>query len=389
MICRLARRHGYSIARQAAVRTAIALALVASSLGCARQASVETGPRPTPIPRARVALAPATPGSTWERIATPETAGYSSARLADLHRYVGGLNTTAVLAAVGGRVLFEHGPLDSLSYLASVRKSILAMLYGNYVEDGTIDLERTLEDLGMDDVGGLLPIERGATVYDLITARSGIYHPASNPGDNTADAPERGSQRPGEYFLYNNWDFNAAGAAFELLTGREIYDALQTDLAVPLQFEDFDRDRQQKSGDTDRSRNLAYHMWLSTRDMARIGLLMLRDGTWGGEHVIPRDWARRIHSLVTPLSEMNPARMRDEDHGYGYMWWVWDGPAATGAFEGAYTGMGAYGQYITVLPALDMVVAHKTAIPPEVHTGWDDYEGILTRLAEARCGDSC
>ena len=27
--------------------------------------------------------------------------------------------------------------------------------------------------------------------------------------------PERGSQRPGTYMLYSNWDFNAAGAVFE------------------------------------------------------------------------------------------------------------------------------------------------------------------------------
>lgn len=54
--------------------------------------------------------------------------------------------------------------------------------------------------------------------------------------------------------------------------------------------------------------------------------------------------------------------------GYGYMWWVWDGPDVVGAFEGAYSGRGAYGQDITVLPALDMVVAHKTALRPDRQT---------------------
>jgi len=71
------------------------------------------------------------------------------------------------------------------------------------------------------------------------------------------------------------------------------------------------------------------------------------------------------------------------------MWWVWDGPNATGAFEGAYTARGAYGQYITVMPALGLVVAHKTAVPPEKQTEWDDYMGILTRLATAYCGTEC
>ena len=128
-------------------------------------------------------------GAAWERVTDPAAAGFSGEALDAIHPYVEGINTSAVMAVVGGRVLFEHGPVDSLSYLASVRKSILAMLYGNYVEDGTIDLGRTLEDLGMDDVQGLLPIEKRARVLDLVTARSGVYHPASNAGDNLADAP--------------------------------------------------------------------------------------------------------------------------------------------------------------------------------------------------------
>ena len=124
--------------------------------------------------------------------------------------------------------------------------------------------------------------ELEATVEHLITARSGVYHPASNSGDSTASAPPRGSQRPGTYYLYNNWDFNAAGAVFEKLTGKDIYDALETDLAKPIGMQDFDRSKQQKSGDAKRSQHMAYHMWLSTRDMARIGLLMLRGGRVAG-----------------------------------------------------------------------------------------------------------
>jgi CubicO group peptidase (beta-lactamase class C family) len=206
--------------------------------------------------------------------------------------YAETIPTTGLLVVVGGRVLFEYGDVEEVSYLASVRKSILAMLYGNYVADGTIDLEKTLEELGMDDVGGLLPVERQAKVLHLVTARSGVYHPASNPGDNLADAPARGSQEPGTYMLYSNWDFNAAGGAFELMTGRDIFDALQTDLAEPLEFQDFDRSLHRKGGDRERSLYPSYHMHLSTRDMARAGYLMLREGNWKGEQVIPADWAR-------------------------------------------------------------------------------------------------
>ena len=50
------------------------------------------------------------------------------------------------------------------------------------------DLGATMEDLGVNDVGGLLPVERQATVEHLITARSGVYHLASNAGDDEAQA---------------------------------------------------------------------------------------------------------------------------------------------------------------------------------------------------------
>ena len=57
---------------------------------------------------------------------------------------------------------------------------------------------------------------------------------------------------------------------------------------------------------------------------------------------------------------MHPDEFKAGPFGYGLLWWIWDGAANTGPYRGAYTGIGAVGQFITVLPALDMVVAHKT-----------------------------
>ncbi len=37
-------------------------------------------------------------------------------------------------------------------------------------------------------------------------------------------------------------------------------------------------------------------MNLSTRDMARLGLLMLDKGTWNGKQIIPADWVRYMTS---------------------------------------------------------------------------------------------
>ena len=137
------------------------------------------------------------PGNDWERIETPEAVGFSSVRLQALRPWLQALDTTAMIVVVGGRSLFEYGDLSHLSYLGSVRKNILAMLYGRYVENGTIQLSKTLREIGFTDVGGLTDRELDATIDHLLTARSGVYHPASNGGDATNSAPPRGSQRAG------------------------------------------------------------------------------------------------------------------------------------------------------------------------------------------------
>lgn len=337
------------------------------------------------------------PDKDWQKSDKAEALGFSTKRLQAITPLLESLDTTAMMVIAHGRVVYEYGDLTRISYLASCRKSILAMLYGNYVAAGQIQLNKTLRDLNFDDVGGLQPKELDATVENLITARSGIYHPASYPGDASDSAPPRSSQRPGTYYLYNNWDFNAAGLAFEKMTGKDIYDALESDLARPIGMQDFDRSLQKKEGDAKRSVIPAYPMHLSTRDMARIGYLMLREGNWNGRQVIPRDWARHIVSLVTPVDDMNPPSWKEYAQGslwgYGYMWWVWDGHKREGPFAGAYTARGAIGQYITVFPGLDVVVAHKTVPAARGertrNVSGMEYQAILMHVVTAYCGDKC
>ena len=149
-------------------------------------------------------------------------------------------------------------------------------------------------------------------------------------------------------------------------------------------MEDFRRELQQKSGNLKVSEHPAYHMWLSTRDMARIGLLMLRQGKWRGAQVVPGDWVRKITSPVTRNTEMNPVGLRNGRWGYGCLWWVYDGPAAQGAYEGGYSGQGAGGQYITVLPKIKLVVAHKTNIARSKAVASRDYFDLVDLIVKAR-----
>ncbi|MCY0541605.1 hypothetical protein OVW21_26625, partial [Klebsiella pneumoniae] len=89
-----------------------------------------------------------------------------------------------------------------------------------------------------------------------------------------------------------------------------IYDALESDLARPIGMQDFDRALHRKAGDSTQSRFLAYHMHFSTRDMARLGYLMLRQGNWNGRQVVPADWVVESTRVVTPVTELNPPEER-------------------------------------------------------------------------------
>jgi CubicO group peptidase (beta-lactamase class C family) len=298
--------------------------------------------------------------------------------------------------SVGGRVVFEYGDLKRVSKVASVRKSILAMLYGKYFADGKIDLNKTVEQLGLNDVEPFLDIEKPATLYDLLTARSGIYHATANK-ELTDLSPRRGSQVPGTCFQYQNWDFNAAGTAFEKLTGKDLFVALDEDLAKPIGMQDFDRARQRKNDERPISVHPEYAMYLSTRDTARIGLLMLADGNWNGRQVMPKGWSKRVTTLVTPANDIHPVfvgpRFTTAPWGYGMMWWAWDEPIwaspITGPFQGAYTAMGANGQFITVLPEMNLVIAHKVDFDEDGTRNVSPaaFRTILQLVIESECAD--
>jgi CubicO group peptidase (beta-lactamase class C family) len=252
--------------------------------------------------------------------------------------------------------------------------------------NGTIRLDKRLRDIGLDDKGGLLPTELDATIRDLLSARSGVYHPAANLGDASARAPARGSVRPGSYFLYNNWDFNVLGAILERETGQSIYALFSRDLAKPIGLQDWNDDPeaylQAIRNDTGLSNYPAHHFVLSTRDMARLGYLMLRRGQWAGREVIPARWVEESTGLFTSAEEVARTSPFISSLGYGYLWWIFD-PAQSRQtpLKGAYTASGAFGQYITVIPGLDMVVAHKTAVPPQRNVTSETYFGTILPMA--------
>jgi hypothetical protein len=97
-------------------------------------------------------LKPTVPGVEWERIAKPETAGYSTPKLEALRNWLKTQVTKGMVVVVGGRILFEYGDVRYVSKIASERKSVLAMLFGNYVASGKVNLRATVKEIGLDDL---------------------------------------------------------------------------------------------------------------------------------------------------------------------------------------------------------------------------------------------
>ena len=78
-----------------------------------------------------------------------------------------------------GALALEFGAVSEPMNLGSVRKSVLSLLYGIAHDRGLIDLDRTLESLGIDESDTpLTPTERSATIEQLLQSRSGVYLPS-------------------------------------------------------------------------------------------------------------------------------------------------------------------------------------------------------------------
>lgn len=306
-------------------------------------------------------------GTAFERKSSLEGTGFTQEELNDLTTYIQeNAETTGMVVLHDGKLIYEYGDLEEISYLASCRKSVLSMLYGKHVANGTIDLKETLASLEIDEEDGLLDKEKQATVNDIITSRSGVFHIPANGGYDEKNILKRGSVEPGEYFVYNNWDFNVAGYILEKKTGNSVYQELEDQLAKPLGFQDWHIKNQRYKRSPKKSRYPAYHMYLSTRDMAKIGQLMLQEGEWEGKQLIPKDWIRKTTTPYTPTEVVNERNglnsSSDLQMAYGYMWWLIDTFHGNPDFEGAYSATGYGGQYITVIPKRNLVIAHKTKL---------------------------
>ena len=227
----------------------------------------------------------------------------------------------AVLVVQDGEIVFSHGAVDAASNLASARKSVLSLLYGIAIARGLIDPQSTLADLGIDESQTpLTDQERTATVRHLLQSRSGIYLPADAESDDAAERrPPRGADAPGEAFYYNNWGFNVLGAIFEQETGFDIGEAFQMWIAEPTGMQDFHPTHIFFDEGGGAGNCPAYRIFLSARDLARLGVLVAQDGRWQGQQIVPAAW---IEESATAWSRVGPPFSAPPVDGYGLSWWL-------------------------------------------------------------------
>jgi len=309
-------------------------------------------------------------------------ADWSRAKLDEARDYAATIATSAVMIVHRGQPIEQWGDVAARYKCHSIRKSLLSALIGIHVHEGRIDLDLSLAELGIDDREGLADRERAATIMDLLTARSGVYHPTHYETERMIRIkPARHSHGPGTWWCYNNWDFNALGTIFEQLTGRGIFEEFRDRIAVPLGMEDFRYDTTRRDGEyvhSEASMHAAYPFRLSARDLARFGLLYLNGGRWNGVQAVPEKWVRM---------SVRPYSLAGDRGAYGYMWWVANQDIhfpQMSVPDGTYSARGARGHYIVVVPERELVVVHRVdSDTPGRQVSSMEFGALLERILDA------
>jgi CubicO group peptidase (beta-lactamase class C family) len=317
------------------------------------------------------------PERQWNKYKTPEDAGWSTEKLEEAKHFWEESQSSAFLVIYDGAILVSWGETDRRFLLHSARKSIDNIMYGFAIDAELVDLNSTLEDLNITEQTPLNTQEKGAKVIDLIQSRSGIYLPAAYSINK--NLPKRGSANPGEKWHYNNWDFNVNETILEQQTGVPIEEFFNKKIAKPLDLQDFRLmdvyDHKEES-----SQHPAHPFRMSARDLGRIVLLYLNNGTWKNDQLISSNWVEESTRAHSKLEKGEVGNGAD----YGYLWWVSDD-----RFKplGMYYASGLNGQRISVIPAADLVVVNLVNTYKRHNFPEEEQLQLLDKILAARTSE--
>lgn len=352
--------------RARAAASVVALVLVTA--GCSDDTSSAGGGRPSTIPSTTSAVETTTstteppdtrawPDPDWSTTSAGE-AGIDQASLDSLAVQAEAAGSQCLVVTRDGELVGEWywggADEDTEREAFSVTKSVTATLVGIAADQGHLDIDQPASDFITEWQG--TPSEP-VTIRNLISNDSGRYHDvatdylsmASQAADKTAFSIELDQQHePGTTWVYNNAAIQTLEAVLERATGMPVGDFAEENLFSPIGMD--------SRIATDPAGNTLTFMGLQTtcRDLARFGLLYLRDGEWQGEQVVSESF---VEEAVEPSQDVNPE--------YGFLWWIIGedgGETAPGqgdlpeAGPSGYAALGLGDQVLAVYPEDGLVV---------------------------------
>jgi CubicO group peptidase (beta-lactamase class C family) len=301
------------------------------------------------------------PTQAW-RTDTPESQGADSRILAEMleeikERSYGIDSVTVVHNGVLILDLSIH-PYEGVTKheIRSCTKSIVSLLIGIAIEKGFIEDVETpvLEFFPGRTIANLDANKEKMTLENLLTMSSGfrcrdsylynwdgLYQMWDSEDwiQFMLDLPMEAA--PGEKFEYCNGGSFLLSAILTETTGVTALEFAEEHLFGPLGITDVSWPMNPQGI------NIGWgDLRMLPHDMAKIGYLMLQDGQWDGEQIIPSTWVQ------ASTREHISATLED---GYGYQWWVDD--------SGFYMALGYGGQFIFVVPEVDLVVVFTSELP--------------------------
>lgn len=296
-------------------------------------------------------------GDDWPE-STPQAEGMDAAVLDQMLAHVDdtGLNLHSLLVIRHGKIVLEkyypgHSAKE-LHQMYSVTKSFVSSLVGICLDQGRLDdVDQALEEFFPGaEYDNPDPRKSSMTVANLLTMSSGLDW---TEGDASYSAMYRSADwtgwvmgleqiaDPGEDFVYCSGCTHVLLKIVERVIGVDGVEFADEYLLKPIGITRYEWERTPQGDPIG-----GWGLYLTTRDMARLGYLYLHDGVWGDRQVITKDWieAATTRHIAT-----------GGDLGYGYQWWIYPD-------YNAYAALGMDGQTIFVLPDHDIIVTTTAEI---------------------------
>ena len=261
---------------------------------------------------------------------------------------------------------------NTTTNIKSASKSVLSLLVGIAIEEGHLEgVDQTIGEFFPDHFDDNPdPKKESITIKNLLSMRSGLETTSfQNYGrwvlsDNwvTYALDQLFEEEPGGRMVYSTGTSHLLSVILTRATGMSTRAFANEHLFGPMNIRvgGWDRDPQ---GFYMGGNNLA----LSPLSLLKIGGLVLNNGVYNGQQLVPASWIRESTNIYTS-SNYN-------DYDYGYMWWQRqiDGQNVIFAW-------GNGGQYIMILPQLDSVISITSDI--ESSTGSRQYQRRIFTFLE-------